>query len=113
MKEEKTILKVAVLSEPYFPMQRLSIKFNSIVLQHMEMDDLPAGSSESSLDMSTNRSKSLAQGQLFGIVQKMEKSYRSHAQYGTICEITAHDQTKTIVFNPYERPSNQTTTVQA
>ena len=38
IQEEKRILKVAVLSEPYFPGQKLSVRFNSIVLKHMEMD---------------------------------------------------------------------------
>ena len=48
-------------------------------------------------------SRSIQQGQQFGIVQKMEKSYRSYAKYGTVCEIVAHEQTQTIVFNPFER----------
>ena len=43
----------------------------------------------------------------------MERSNRSFAKFGTVCEIQGHEQTQTIVFNPYERPSNQTTTVQA
>ena len=29
VREEKRIMKVAVLTEPYFPKQKLSIKFNS------------------------------------------------------------------------------------
>ena len=33
-------MKVAVLSEPYFPKQKLSVRFNSVVLQHMELEDL-------------------------------------------------------------------------
>ena len=37
----------------------------------------------------------------------MEKSYRSFAKYGTVCEIMAHEQTQSIVFNPYERNSGQ------
>ena len=28
VKQEKSILKVAVLSEPYFPKQKLSVRFN-------------------------------------------------------------------------------------
>ena len=40
IKEERSILKVAVLSEPYFPKQKLSVKFNTVVLQHMELEDL-------------------------------------------------------------------------
>lgn len=44
--EEKTILKVAVLSEPYFPKQKLSVRFNSVVLQHMELEDLSNNDSE-------------------------------------------------------------------
>ena len=39
IKEERSILKVAVLSEPYFPKQKLSVKFNTVVLQHMELED--------------------------------------------------------------------------
>lgn len=31
-------MKVAVLSEPYFPKQKLSVRFNSVVLQHMDME---------------------------------------------------------------------------
>ena len=38
IREEKKVLKVAVLTEPYFPKQKLSIKFNNVVMQHMEMD---------------------------------------------------------------------------
>ena len=45
-KEVRSILKVAVLSEPYFPKQKLSVKFNSVVLQHMELEDV--GDSKSS-----------------------------------------------------------------
>ena len=37
-REEKQIMKVAVLTEPYFPKQKLSIKFNNVVLQHMELE---------------------------------------------------------------------------
>jgi len=37
----------------------------------------------------------------------MDKSFRSYAKYGTVCEIVAHEQTRTIVFNPQERPSQQ------
>ena len=33
----------------------------------------------------------------------MEKSLRSFAKYGTVCEIMAHESTQTIVFNPFER----------
>ena len=39
VREEKRIIKVAVLTEPYFPKQKLSIKFNSVVMKHMEMDN--------------------------------------------------------------------------
>ena len=93
-------MKVAVLSEPYFPKQKLSVHFNSVVLQHMELEDL----SESATAKSQNRG--INQGQQFGIVQKMEKSYRSFAKFGTVCEIMAHEQTQSIVFNPYERNAN-------
>ena len=40
IKHEKSILKVAVLTEPYFPKQKLSVRFNSTVIQHMELEDL-------------------------------------------------------------------------
>jgi len=43
LKQEKSILKVAVLSEPYFPKQKLSVRFNQTVLQHMELEDLSEG----------------------------------------------------------------------
>lgn len=47
----------------------------------------------------------------------MEKSYRSFAKYGTVCEIIAFpEQTQTIVFNPYDREDRRTrgsTTVRA
>jgi hypothetical protein len=33
------ILKVVVLNDPYFPLQKLQIRFSGIILQHMEMDD--------------------------------------------------------------------------
>jgi len=33
-------MKVAVLNEPYFPKQKLAVRFNSVVIQHMELDDL-------------------------------------------------------------------------
>ena len=46
-KQEKSILKVAVLSEPYFPKQKLSVRFNSVVLNHMELEDLSEGTSSS------------------------------------------------------------------
>ena len=76
-----------MLSEPYFPKQKLSVRFNSVVLNHMELEDLAEGSSK---EPSTSRN-GIAPGQLFGIVQKMEKSYRSFAKYGTVCEIVAHE----------------------
>ena len=37
-------------------------------------------------------------GQTFGIVQKMEKSYRSFAKYGTICEIVG-ESSMTVILN--------------
>ena len=47
----------------------------------------------------------------------MEKSYRSFAKYGTVCEIVAQEQTKTITFNPYHEKNSISnsgnTTVQA
>ena len=52
-KQVKSILKVAVLSEPYFPKQKLSVRFNSVVLQHMELDDLSGDNESTRL---TNRS---------------------------------------------------------
>ena len=96
IKQEKSILKVAVLSEPYFPKQKLSVRFNSVVLQHMELEDLSEGTG-------MGIARGIAPGHLFGIVQKMDKSLRSYAKYGTVCEIVAHEQTSTIVFNPYDR----------
>ena len=63
----------------------------------MELDDLSEGVGAERMN------RSITQGQQFGIVQKMEKSYRSFAKYGTVCEIQAHEQTQTIVFNPFER----------
>lgn len=43
IKQEKSILKVAVLSEPYFPKQKLAVRFDQTVLKHMELDDLTDG----------------------------------------------------------------------
>ena len=80
-------MKVAVLTEPYFPKQKLSIKFNNVVLQHMELDQ----------NNSRYNSNGLLQGQLFGIVQKMDKSYRSNAKYGTVCEIVGEQSTSVIM----------------
>ena len=36
---EQRILKVVVLNDPYFPLQKLQIRFSGMILQHMEMDD--------------------------------------------------------------------------
>ena len=36
-----------MLSEPYFPKQKLSVRFNSVVLQHMELEDLNEGGERS------------------------------------------------------------------
>ena len=81
---------MAVLNEPYFPKQKLSIKFNSVVLKHMEM--------EANNNDSTYRPPGTLNGQTFGIVQKMEKSYRSYAKYGTVCEIVG-ESSMTVILN--------------
>ena len=39
IREEKQIMKIAVLNEPYFPKQKLQIKINGIALQHLEMEN--------------------------------------------------------------------------
>ena len=36
---EKQIIKVIVLNDAYFPSQKLSLRFSSTILQHMEMED--------------------------------------------------------------------------
>lgn len=72
----------------------------------MELDDMPEGAPASTLTSANSKGTGISQGQLFGIVQKMERSNRSFAKFGTVCEIQGHEQTQTIVFNPYERPSN-------
>ena len=36
---EKQIIKVIVLNDAYFPSQKLSLRFSSAILQHMEMED--------------------------------------------------------------------------
>jgi endopeptidase La len=36
---QKQVLKVAVLSEPYFPLQKLVIRFSQTILQQMEIND--------------------------------------------------------------------------
>jgi len=89
-------MKVAVLTEPYFPKQKLSIKFNNIVMQHMELDQ--------NQHNNPHNSGGLLQGQLFGIVQKMDKSYRSNAKYGTVCEIVG-EQSTSVIMNS-NSPSN-------
>ena len=89
LREEKQTIKVAVLTEPYFPKQKLSIKFNSVVLKHMEMDYKN--------DSAYKRPGTL-NGQIFGIVQKMDKSYRSFAKYGTVCEIVG-ESSMTVILN--------------
>jgi hypothetical protein len=71
---QKQVLKVAVLSEPYFPLQKLVIRFSQTILQQMNIDEKFQDSS-----------------QLIGIVCKMDKSYRSHAHYGTVCEILGQE----------------------
>ena len=88
IREEKRVIKVAVLTEPYFPKQKLSIKFNSVVMKHMEMDN----------HENTYRPPGTLNGQIFGIVQKMDKSYRSFAKYGTICEIVG-ESSMTLITN--------------
>ena len=65
-------MKVVVLNDPYFPHQRLQIRFSGRILQHLEMDD--------SIPEPTV-------GMQFGIVCKLDRSFRSHAQYGVICEV--------------------------
>ena len=54
VKQERQILKVAVLPEPYFPKQKLAVRFNSVVLQHMELEDLT--------EEGARNSRSIAQG---------------------------------------------------
>ena len=96
-------MKVAVLTEPYFPKQKLSIKFNNVVLQHMELDQ----------NNSRYNSNGLLQGQLFGIVQKMDKSYRSNAKYGTVCEIVGEQSTSVIMNSNSQSSHSGNMSVQA
>ena len=93
-----------MLTEPYFPKQKLSIKFNSVVLKHMEMDT-------DSRD-STYRPPGTLNGQIFGIVQKMEKSYRSYAKYGTVCEIIG-ESSMTVILNSHQQNTSGNMSVQA
>lgn len=48
----------------------------------MELEELTEEGAVSS-------TKSISHGHQFGIVQKMDKSFRSFAKYGTVCEIIA------------------------
>lgn len=36
---ESKIIKVVVLNDAYFPLQKLQIRFSGMILQHMEMDE--------------------------------------------------------------------------
>lgn len=65
-------MKVIVLNDAYFPLQKLQIRFSGMILQHMEMDE--------SIPLPTI-------GMQFGIVQKLERSFRSNTKYGVICEV--------------------------
>ena len=94
LREEKLIIKVAVLNEPYFPKQKLSIKFNRMVLKHMDMEN-----------ESTFKQSGSLHGQTFGIVQKMDKSFRSYAKYGSICEIVGESST-TVIFNSNQKDAS-------
>ena len=102
VREEKQIMKVAVLTEPYFPKQKLSIKFNSVVMKHMEMDN----------QENDYRGPGTLSGQTFGIVQKMDKSYRSFAKYGTVCEIVG-ESSMTVILNSNAQKSSGNMSVQA
>lgn len=75
---EKQFTKVIVLNDAYFPSQKLSLRFSSAILQHMEMED----------KIQPHK------GMQFGIVQRMERSLRSNARTGTICEVTDLDYTQ-------------------
>jgi len=44
-----------------------------------------------------------ADGQLIGIVCKMDKSFRSHAHYGTVCQILGQEQSSFVL--PEQTPS--------
>jgi len=90
VKEEKKILKVVVLSEPYFPKQKLSIRFSSLILQHMEIEEGPPGDS--------GIAGTPTPGQNFGIVAKYSKNNKTHAAYGTMCEIQGQESSN-LVFN--------------
>lgn len=67
------------------------MRFNGKILQHLEMEDaggVTDGSSGSVLGGFP------AIGSHFGIVCKMDRSYRSHAHYGVLCECEAVDLDK-------------------
>ena len=44
-------------------------------------------------------------GQIFGIVQKMDKSYRNFAKYGTVCEIVG-ESSMTVITNSQKAQGN-------
>lgn len=82
-------LKVAVLNEPYFPLQKLVIRLSPLILK--------------SLDVNIQMQES---GQQFGIVCKMESSYRSHALVGTLCEIKSLEQSSIVLPRSAQLSSN-------
>jgi hypothetical protein len=78
---EQRIVKVVVLNDPYFPLQKLQIRFSGMILQHMEMDD------------------SIPQpfvGMQFGIVQKLNNNFRSNVRHGVLCEVVEFEYESSI-----------------
>ena len=87
-------MKVIVLNDAYFPLQKLQIRFSGMILQHMEMDE--------SIPLPTI-------GMQFGIVQKLERSFRSNTKYGVICEVLEFEYESTTAnmdLNP-SQPTSQ------
>ena len=70
--EVKGILKIIVLNEPYFPRQKLSIRFSNQILREIMADE----------------GEPISSGTLFGIVSKLPNNrIKTHAKFGTACEV--------------------------
>ena len=72
-------LKVLVLKTPYFPKQKLSIRFSQSLLKSMD------------LNITEMKDSDKITGMRFGIVYKTGVGALKHATYGTICEVNKTD----------------------